>query len=105
MITGEAIPKTKTVGDNVVGSTINGFLGTLIIKATHMHDEGTLAGIRRLIEEAQASKPRLARASDKVARYFVPSIFFLSGLVFIVWMVLAYKGIVNTHNQGSFPFA
>lgn len=65
MITGESIPVQKTVGDAVIGSTVNED-GMLIVKVTKMGDESMLANIVRLMEDAQASKAPIQAFADKV---------------------------------------
>ncbi len=68
MITGESRPVSKKIGDKVIAGTINGS-GSLKLKVTEIGEKTFLAGVMRLIEEAQASKSRLQILSDKAAFY------------------------------------
>jgi P-type Cu2+ transporter len=68
MITGESLPVQKEPGDKVIGGTINGD-GSLRVRITATGDETALAGIMRLVEEAQRSKSRTQRLADKAAAW------------------------------------
>jgi Cu2+-exporting ATPase len=68
MITGESQPVKKEVGDKVIGGTINGD-GSLRVRITATGEETALAGIMRLVEEAQRSKSRTQRLADKAAAW------------------------------------
>ncbi|MCX7982315.1 MAG: heavy metal translocating P-type ATPase [Syntrophales bacterium] len=84
MLTGESIPVDKREGDVVFGATINKS-GSFIFQATKVRKETALAGIIRLIEEAQTVKAPIQRLADRVAAVFVPVVFFLGIITFIVW--------------------
>ena len=66
MLTGESIPKEKRSGDTVVGGTINGS-GVIKFRVTQVGSETTLAKIIRLVEEANATKPPIAKLADKIS--------------------------------------
>jgi P-type Cu2+ transporter len=68
MITGESQPVKKEAGDKVIGGTINGD-GSLRVRITATGDETALAGIMRLVEQAQRSKSRTQRLADKAAAW------------------------------------
>jgi P-type Cu2+ transporter len=68
MITGESLPVQKEPGDKVIGGTINGD-GSLRVRITATGDETALAGIMRLVEEAQRSKSRTQRLADRAAAW------------------------------------
>jgi len=84
MITGESIPVEKNVGDEVIGATINK-TGTFKFKATRVGKDTALAQIIRLVQEAQASKPPIARLADLIASYFVPTVIGIGIITFLVW--------------------
>jgi len=94
MITGEAIPVEKKVGDKVIGGTINK-TGTFKFKATRIGKETFLAQIIKLVEEAQASKPPIAHLADRVANYFVPAVIGIALLTFLVWFFFGPKPNLN----------
>ncbi len=84
MLTGEPLPVDKGLGDMVVGGTINGE-GLLTFDATRVGNETALAGIIRLVQEAQGSKAPIQAVADRVAAVFVPSVIAVSLLIFFLW--------------------
>jgi Cu+-exporting ATPase len=84
MVTGESIPVEKTAGDEVVGATLNK-TGTFKFKATKVGKDTMLAQIIKMVEEAQGSKPPIARLVDIIAGYFVPAVIGTSIVTFIIW--------------------
>jgi Cu+-exporting ATPase len=84
MVTGESIPVEKTAGDQVVGATINK-TGTFKFKATKVGKDTMLAQIIKMVEEAQGSKPPIARLVDVIAGYFVPAVIGAAIVTFIIW--------------------
>ncbi len=88
MLTGESLPVAKTVGDKVFAATINGD-GLLRVKATGVGSHTLLAGIIRLVEEAQGSKAPVQRLADKVAAIFVPVVVTIALVTFGAWWLLA----------------
>jgi Cu+-exporting ATPase len=99
MISGEAIPVEKTVGDRVVGGTVNGS-GAFIMRAERVGSETLLAQIVQMVSEAQRSRARIQRLADVVSSYFVPTVVAIAVITFIVWSLwgpeprMAY-GLVN----------
>ncbi len=85
MLTGESQPIKKIPGDPVYGGTINGS-GSFEMEASKIGSETMLAGIIRLVEQAQASKASIQRLADKIAGIFVPTIIIIASITFIVWM-------------------
>jgi Cu+-exporting ATPase len=88
MLTGESLPVTKAAGDKVFAATLNGD-GLLRCRATGVGSHTLLAGIIRLVEEAQGSKAPVQRLADKVAAIFVPVVTVIALLTFIAWWALA----------------
>jgi len=84
MVTGESLPVEKKVGDMAIGATINK-TGTFKFKAIKVGKDTVLAQIVRLVQEAQGSKPPIARMVDVIASYFVPVVISIAIVTFIVW--------------------
>jgi P-type Cu+ transporter len=87
MVTGESIPVEKQVGTEVIGATINK-TGSFKFRASKVGKETMLAQIIRMVEEAQGSKPPIARMADIIASYFVPAVIGAAVLTFIIWYFL-----------------
>ncbi len=87
MVTGESLPVEKKIGDSVVGATINK-TGTFKFEASKVGKDTVLSQIVRLVQEAQGSKPPIARMVDVIASYFVPVVIGIAILTFIIWYVL-----------------
>lgn len=86
MLTGESLPVDKQPGDPAVGATVN-LNGSLRLEATRVGAETTLAQIIRIVEEAQSSKPPIAKLADRIAAFFVPAVILIASLTFVVWLV------------------
>jgi len=87
MITGESLPVSKGLGDQVVGATLNK-AGLFKFEATAVGRETALAQIIRLVEEAQGSKAPIQRLADEVAGIFVPAVILAALVTFGVWLFL-----------------
>jgi Cu+-exporting ATPase len=87
MVTGEAIPVAKAVGDAVIGATVNG-TGGLVIRAERVGADTLLAQIVRMVAEAQRSRAPIQKLADTVAGYFVPAVIAVSVVTFVVWAVV-----------------
>ena len=85
-ISGESVPVAKSVGQRVVGGTVS-VGGYLRFKADGVGEESTLAKIIRLVEDANATKPPIARLADKIAGVFVPVVISIAVAVFAVWLI------------------
>jgi len=85
MVTGESLPAEKKAGDTVIGATINK-TGTFRFEATKVGKDTVLGQIIRLVQEAQGSKPPIARMVDVIASYFVPIVILIAIVTFIVWV-------------------
>ena len=88
-VTGEPVPVTKQIGDNVIGGTVNG-LGTFDMTVTRAGKDTALAQIVKLVEDAQADKAPIQAFADRVAGFFVPTVVALAILTFVVWMVISH---------------
>lgn len=86
-LTGESIPVEKTAGDTVNAATVNR-TGSFTFRATRVGADTSLAKIIQLVEDANATKAPIARMADKVAGVFVPVVFVISVVTFVVWMAL-----------------
>ncbi len=86
MLTGEAMPQLKQVGDTVVGGTLN-TTGAFTMRATRVGADTTLARIVAAVEEAQGTKAPIQRFADRVAAVFVPAILAIALATFIIWMI------------------
>ncbi|MBN8200043.1 heavy metal translocating P-type ATPase [Bacillus sp. NTK034] len=91
MITGESIPVDKTVGDLVIGSTINKN-GFLKVKATKVGKDTALAQIIKVVEEAQGSKAPIQRLADVISGIFVPIVVGIAIVTFLVWYFVVSPG-------------
>ena len=87
MVTGESLPVDKTVGDTVIGSTINNS-GTLVFKAEKVGSETVLAQIVDFVKKAQTSRAPIQDLTDKISGIFVPAVVILAILTFGIWFVL-----------------
>ncbi len=84
MITGEPIPVEKNPGDEVIGGTINK-TGAFRFRATRVGKDTALAQIVKLVQQAQGTKPPIARLADVVSGYFVPTVMIIAILAFLAW--------------------
>src|SRR5262249_15010834 len=84
MITGESIPVQKSVGDKVIGATVNS-TGSFVIRAEHVGQETLLAQIVRMVSQALRGRAPIRLLVDRVAGWFVPAVIGVSVLTFIVW--------------------
>ena len=88
MLTGEPLPQVKKPGDSVTGGTVN-LMGSLRLQVQRQGDEGVLAQMLQLIEEAQNSKAPIQHKVDQIAAVFVPAVLGLALLCFGLWYGLA----------------
>ncbi len=92
MITGESIPTEKSVGDEVIGATINKS-GLLKLKADKVGQDTTLSQIVKLVEEAQVGKAPIQRLADKIASYFVPVVIAAATVASLSWYYFGHIGL------------
>ena len=86
MLTGESIPVEKTVGDTVIGASINKN-GSIQYKATKVGKESTLSQIIKMVEDAQSSKAPIAKLADQISGIFVPIVLVLAIITFSFWLL------------------
>lgn len=84
MLTGEPLPVSKTLNDKVTGGTLNGD-GRVILRVKAVGVDTVLAGIIRLVEDAQAAKAPIQRLVDQVSAVFVPVVLLLALLTLLGW--------------------
>ncbi len=87
MITGEAMPVSKTAGDKVVGATVNQ-TGSFLMGAERIGSETLLAQIVQMVAEAQRSRAPIQKLADTVSGYFVPLVIGIAVVTFIVWSIV-----------------
>lgn len=86
-LTGEALPKDAVVGDAVFGATTV-LSGWAKIEAERVGESTAIAEIVRMVKEASASKAPVAKAADKIAGIFVPSVLLISLITFVLWSII-----------------
>ncbi len=91
MLTGESIPVSKQVDDEVTGATINQS-GSFQFRATRVGKETALAQIIKLVQEAQGSRAPVQRLVDKVSSVFVPIVIVIAFITFLVWYFIGGVG-------------
>ena len=86
LVTGESMPVTKSVGDKVIGGTMNQS-GGFIMRADKVGRDTVLAQIVQMVAQAQRSRAPIQRLADQVSAWFVPAVIGAAALAFIVWSV------------------
>ena len=84
LVTGESIPREKTVGDPVIGGSFVQ-AGTLLIRVTKVGAEGFVQQVARQVEEARALKPGVLVLVDQVLKVFVPAVLGFAVAAFLIW--------------------
>ncbi|TFB80815.1 heavy metal translocating P-type ATPase [Terrimesophilobacter mesophilus] len=101
MLTGESNPVDVSVGERVVGATVN-VAGRLVVEVTRVGADTELARMGRVVEDAQTGKARVQRLADRVSSVFVPIVFGLAVLTLVGWLlfgatlVMAFTAAVAT---------
>ena len=86
LLTGESVPVDAAPGDAVTGATVNTW-GSLLVRATRVGSETTLAQIGRMVAEAQAGKAPVQRLADQISGVFVPIVILVSLLTLVGWLL------------------
>lgn len=89
MVTGEAMPAQKRVGDRLIGGTVNG-TGRVDFRVTRAGRDTQLSQIVKLVQDAQTTRAPIQQLADTLAGYFVPTIIVLGLTTFLAWMVLSH---------------
>jgi P-type Cu+ transporter len=84
LVTGEPLPEDKTVGDPVIGGSIN-TSGTLVVRATQVGEQSFLQQVARLIQEARSLKPGIIVLADRILKIYVPAVLSVAALAFLFW--------------------
>jgi len=87
MVTGEPVPVEKGQGDEVIGATVNGTSGSLVIEAEKVGKDTMLSQIVKMVAEAQRSRAPIQKLADVAAGWFVPAVVGVAVLTFIIWAV------------------
>lgn len=85
-LTGESIPAYKKEGDRVSAATVN-MSGFLRCEAVSVGEDTTISQIIKMVSDAAASKAPVAKAADKVAGVFVPTVMIISVITFVLWLI------------------
>lgn len=88
MITGEPVPVSKTVGDEVIGGTVNQ-TGSFQMQADRVGQETVLSQIVNMVANAQRSRAPIQKVADKVAGWFVPAVVIAAVVTFVAWAFLS----------------
>jgi len=88
MITGEPIAVSKSVGDEVIGGTVNQ-TGAFQMKAMRVGSETTLSQIVNMVANAQRSRAPIQKVADTVAGWFVPAVVLIAAITFVMWAVFS----------------
>ncbi len=91
MITGESIPVEKSVGDQIIGGTINK-AGSVRAKAEKVGADTVLSKIVQLVEEAQMARAPIQRMADRISGYFVPAVLAIATISALAWYFVGHIG-------------
>ena len=96
MVTGESMPVSKKVGDNIIGGTMN-TTGTFTFKATKVGSETFLAHIIKMVEDAQGSRAPIQVLADKISSVFVPIVLVLAFMTLGMWLIFGINFLGFSH--------
>ncbi len=92
VLTGESIPVDKHIGSSVYGATLNQS-GFLKCRATKLHEDSTISEIIKMVSNASATKPPIAKIADKVSGIFVPTVIIIALISTISWLIFGQETI------------
>lgn len=104
LVTGESVPVEVGPDSRVTGATIN-TSGRLLVRATRVGAETTLAQMARLVSQAQTGKAPIARLADRISSVFVPVVLALAVLTFVLWLLFAGPAADGDHLRQAFTAA
>lgn len=104
LVTGESVPVEVGPGSPVTGATIN-TSGRLLVRATRVGSETTLAQMGRLVAQAQTGKAPIARLADRISAVFVPIVLAVAVLTFAAWLLAAGPGVTGPELRSAFTAA
>ena len=94
MVTGESMPVTKKVGDQVIGATINK-IGTFLFQAQKVGPDTLLSQIVEMVKKAQTSRAPIQKLTDKISNIFVPAVLIIAILTFVIWNIFLQASTVR----------
>jgi Cu+-exporting ATPase len=104
LVTGESVPVDVGPGSHVTGATIN-TSGRVLVRATRVGAETTLAQMGRLVSQAQTGKAPIARLADRISAVFVPVVLAIALLTFAGWLLAAGQDITGPELRAAFTAA
>ncbi|MEK0153962.1 heavy metal translocating P-type ATPase [Arthrobacter oryzae] len=104
LVTGESVPVEVGPDSPVTGATIN-TSGRLLVRATRVGSETTLAQMARLVSQAQTGKAPIARLADRISAVFVPIVLAIAAVTFGVWLLVAGPAITDAELRAAFTAA
>ncbi|RAX17552.1 heavy metal translocating P-type ATPase [Pseudarthrobacter sp. AG30] len=104
LVTGESVPVEVAPDSRVTGATIN-TSGRLLVRATRVGSQTTLAQMARLVSQAQTGKAPIARLADRISAVFVPVVLAIAALTFVLWLLLAGPDADGGHLRQAFTAA
>ena len=104
LVTGESVPVEVGPDSPVTGATIN-TAGRLLVRATRVGAETTLAQMGRLVSQAQTGKAPIARLADRISSVFVPVVLAIAAVTFGAWLLAAAPDISDAELRAAFTAA
>ncbi|WP_104174554.1 cation-translocating P-type ATPase [Arthrobacter sp. Y81] len=104
LVTGESVPVEVGPESIVIGATIN-TSGRLLVRATRVGSETTLAQMARLVSQAQTGKAPIARLADRISAVFVPIVLIIAVGTFAAWLLIAGPAITDAEWRAAFTAA